>query len=154
MRLNGTYFDRLLISVLPYTLIISIILHFVKRSTFQGDIIAFAVCTLFLWGIDSIIIYFKRLTTLRIEDKIYLGTNELSPKDIVEIIPVTDSRRRWEFKTIQFIINKDGKEQILNIMEKPMTIIDWFTNKGSKTLTPLFDSYPELKRKLRPPQQY
>ena len=153
MRLSGTYLDRLLINVLPFTFIGSLIIHFAKKSSLEITLLLFGFTTLLFWALDSLFIFFKRLKTLRMDNGIYLDEVQVSPKDIIQIIPVSDSRRRWEFKTIKFIVKKEGSFETISVMEKPRSIIEDIMGKKSKTLGPLFEEFPELRKKLEPPQE-
>lgn len=150
MRLSGTYFDRLLFNVLPWTIFGGIVIYSTKRDNNIFVLIyAMAITTAALWTIDTIIIYtkFKKPKSLRIDNgELLLGDEEINSKDIEEITSLTDNRLKWSFKMLQLRL-KDGR--IFMVIDKPQTFIADLWNKNSKTLTKIVDEYPELKTKIR-----
>jgi hypothetical protein len=145
MRLSGTYFDRLVINVLPWTIFAAIVISFPGRNF---NIYVFLILTATLWIMDTLIIYikFRKPTSLRAENALQLGSQVINPNDIFIITPVTDNRMKWSFKMIEFTF-KNGST--IMVIDKPQTFIEDLMQKPSKTLKKLFEAYPELKTKLR-----
>jgi hypothetical protein len=144
MRLSGTYFDKLILNVLPWTIFAALFIYFLKKDF---NVYVLLILTSALWLIDTLIICikFKKPKTLKISTALLLGNETLNPKNIVKITPVTDNRMKWSFKMIEFTLI-DGRTFM--IIDKPKTFIQDVMNKPSKTLKMLFAKYPELKSKL------
>jgi hypothetical protein len=145
MTLSGTYFDRLLMNVLPWTLFAAILLYLSKGDC---NLYALLILAAAFWTIDTLVIYFKfkHPQKLTIDDNLWIGDETISLTDIKTITPVTDKRMKWSFKMIEFSLT-DGRS--IMVIDKPQTFIEDFLNKPSKTLTKLFAEYPELKTRLR-----
>lgn len=148
MRLSGNYFDRLLVNVLPWTLIISIIIHFTKNDNdFKRTAIVFSISTAAFWLMDTFIIFFKfrKPKTLKFQSTLLWGDREISPKDIFRIRPITDKRYRWSFDMIEVSLN-DGTTFFL--IDKPNHFIADILGKPSKTIKLIIEEYPELDEKV------
>jgi len=148
MRISGNYFDRLVTNVLPYSILGIVLLWFCSKISMSEIIIIFTGFTGFLWLMDTLILYFKKVKTLRIGDGIYFGNVRVTPQDILGIKPVTDDRYRRSFKTIEFIVLVNGIDEKITVIDKPMTVIEDIFGRRSKTLRLLFKTYPELKSKF------
>ncbi len=145
MTLSGTYLDRLLLNVLPWTIFAAIFSYF---SGGDFNVYVLIILTTILWAIDTLIIYFKfkKPKPLRVNDSLWIGDENISPTDIDTITPVTDQRMKWSLKMIEFSLT-DGRK--LMVIDKPQTFVENLMNKPSKTLKKLFAEYPELKTKFR-----
>jgi hypothetical protein len=148
MRLSGNYLDRLLISVLPWTFIISIIIHLTKGDNdLKRTAFVFSITTAAFWLMDTLIIFFKfrKPKTLKLQSTLIWGDREISPKDIFSIRPITDKRYRWSFDMIEVQLT-DGTTFFL--IDKPNHFIADIMDKPSKTLKGLTEEYPELDEKI------
>lgn len=145
MTLSGTYFDRLLLNVLPWTIFAAIFIYFYKGDF---NMYVLLILTVALWTMDTLIIYFKfkKPKPLKINDNLWIGDENISPTDIQTITPVTDKRMKWSFKMLEFSLI-DGRTFM--IIDKPQTFVEDLMNRPSKTLKKLFAEYPELKTKFR-----
>lgn len=142
--INGTYFDRLLVNVLPWTLLGYFIIYL---ATGHFTIIPFLLFTIALWILDTLIIFFKfRPKSLKIKKGLFLGKKQIDIKTIVSITPILDKRYRWSFRMLQFML---GSGEEIMVIDKPQFIISDMLNKPSGTLKKLFTVHPELKSKLQ-----
>ncbi|MBI3235326.1 MAG: hypothetical protein HYZ42_15040 [Bacteroidetes bacterium] len=147
MRLSGNYFDRLLFNVLPWTFIISLLIHFTKSGDLKRTIIVFIISTTAFWIMDTLIIFFKfkRPKTLRLDTKLIWGDTEILPKEILRIRPIRDNRYRWSFKMIEVSLN-DGTNFYL--IDKPNHFVADILGRPSMTIKRLIEEYPELDKKI------
>jgi hypothetical protein len=148
MRLSGNYIDRLLINVLPRTLIISIIIHLTKVDTdFKRTAVVFSITTAAFWLLDRLIIFFKfrRPKTLKLQSTLLWGDREISTKDIFRIRPITDKLYRWSFNMIEVQLT-DGTNFFL--IDKPNHFKADIMGRQSKTIKHLLAEYPELDEKV------
>lgn len=145
MRINGTYLDRLLWNVLPWTMLVGLFIYLTKGSI---EFVVLVGLTVLLWLMDTLIIYFKfRPSTLKYTatDDLFINKNKINITDITTITPIYDQRMKWSFKMIKLSL-ADG--QTIMIIDKPQIFYKEILNKPSKTLKILFEKYPDLKSKL------
>ncbi len=147
MRLSGNYIDRLMVNILPWTLIISIIIHFTKVDDLKRTAFVFLITTAAFWLMDSLIIFFKfgKPKTLKLYTKLLWGDREISPQDIFRITPITDKRYRWSFDMVEFNLT-DGT--MFYIIDKPKHFIADILGRPSKTIKLLLNEYPQLDDKI------
>ena len=147
MRLSGNYFDRLIINVLPWTLLVSITIHFIKSGDFKRTAFVFLITTGAFWLMDTLVIFFKYKNpkTLKLNASLYWGNRKISPEEIFSIRPITDKRYRWSFDMIEVQLT-DGTTFFL--IDKQEHFLADILGKPSKTLKGLTDIYPELDDKI------
>lgn len=147
MRLSGNYFDRLLINVLPCTLLVSIIIHFTKSDDLKQTAFVFLISTAAFWVMDTAVIFFKYKNpkTLKFNSSLSWGEREISPKEIFSIRPITDKRYRWSFDMIEVQLT-DGT--VFFLIDKQQHFLADIFGKPSKTLKRLTEEYPELDEKI------
>jgi len=147
MRLSGNYIDRLLISVLPWTFFVSIIIHLANSGDLKRTAFVFLMTTGAFWLMDTLIIFFKYKNPkiLRFNSTLFWGDKEISPKEIFRIKPITDKRYRWSFDMIEVSLT-DGTTFFL--IDKPNHFLADILGKPSKTLKRLTEEYPELDEKI------
>ena len=146
MKLSGTYLDRLLICIIPWTFTVGGLLWFLDRS--DATLYGFSILTGALWLLDSCIIFFKfrQPKVLRWKNALYYGTRLISPNDIATITPVTDNRPRWSFEMIELKLQNG---EILYTIDKPH-LLAFFNDKFKKTIASLVTHCPELESKIAP----
>lgn len=146
IRLSGTCFERLLYTIVPWTVLMSLLLYFIKTDI-KNIVITFLLATAAFWLIDSAAIFFKYKNPKKLiqKDGLYLGKEPLNKDQIIQITPVTDKRPRWSF---EFVELKMLNGSIHMIIDKPRSIIQELTDKPSKTILKLTTIYPELKDRI------
>ena len=149
MRLNGTYLDRLIIKIIPITVIASVLLYFSKQTTLKSIVLAGIILTLFLWILDSFIIYRRHPISMKLTDELFFDNILISPSDIEDIRQITCKPGRfWTWEYFEFSIRIGNDLKIFNVIEKPQTLIETWLGKESRTLTPLFTRFPDVKKKF------
>ena len=120
MRLSGTYFERLLINVLPWTVFWCLTYYFLKG---EFNIYVLLILTTALWTIDTLIIYFrfKKPKPLKANEKLWIGDESICLNDIQTITPVTDQRMKWSFKMIEISLTNG---RTLMVIDKPQTFFE------------------------------
>ena len=149
MIISGTYFDRLLYCVFPYSLLLIIMFggFGVFIPNFQISIAIIPICgfTIFFSLLNIILAYFQRFKTLTLFDStILFDEEEISTSNIIQIEADDFVRGRFRISAIKFIVNENGKQLSYRIMAKPC----WPFSNHSKTFDLLFERLPELKNKL------
>lgn len=146
MKINGTYLDRLIWNVLPFTIFAGILLTITKGKTY---IIIVVWLTSLIWLLDCLIIYFKfKPFALKysIENGLSFNEKEINPDKIISITPITNKRLQWTFKMIKIAL-KDG--ETFFFIDKPKSIIKELKQEKSKSLKKLIELYPELVNKIK-----
>ena len=149
MRLNGTYIDRLMFNILPIIVVAMTFVYFIKQASLKSTCIAAFLFILFFWAVDSYVIYRRHPKSLRIDHGLLIDRSKVSVTDIVDIRKVTYKPGRfWTWDYFIFSIKEGSALKTINIIEKPQTLIEIILGRKSKTLTPLFVHFPELKEKF------
>src|SRR4051812_30734185 len=113
MRINGNHIDRLIVNVLPWTVIIGTILYLIKRSESISK--GFILTTIALWLMDTIVLRFKRPKTLVVKHgRLIAGGVEVKPDEIKAILPATDSWPKWSFDMVEFQLIDDRKFKVID----------------------------------------
>ena len=149
MRLNGTYIDRLIINIIPIIIIVSVLIHFTKEVSLKTNFIVGLMLTLFLWIGDSYVIYRRQPKSLNLENDIIIDHLSVSPQDIENIKKITYKPGLfWTWVYFVFTVKSGEVVNAITVIEKPQTLIETLMGKESKTLTPLFRKFPDLKDKF------
>ena len=150
MRISGSYLDRLLIKwlpivILPWSLVLIIMGAPPEVALYititKGFIIAFI-----LWAFDTLLLVQKRIKSIYLKNGIIkIGSQEISPDDILSIRTVVDKRIGWNIKTleVEFLVN--DSIQRARFITKPVLLN---FRKNSRTLSILEENYPFLKSRF------
>jgi hypothetical protein len=150
MRISGNYVDRLLSSVLPWTLLGTGIVFITRagRGRLIVLLLTFIILTIVLWIIDSLIIAvkYKNPKTLHIDNGLYLGKSEIAVDDISQIAVFEDKRSKWSFQLIQIKMKDD---RLFFVINKPNNFIDQLRNiPPLATVQVLCEAFPALADKV------
>jgi hypothetical protein len=144
MRISGNYFDRLLIKILPYTVIAFSIIYFIDKDI-NAAVAVSAILNGSLWLIDTLIIYFRfKPKTLRGGKTLRWGRRRISLDEVDHINPVSTRNPRWRIDIVELHLT-DGS--ILRSIDKPQSYIGELLEKPSRTIKRLIKRYPELEGK-------
>jgi hypothetical protein len=147
MRLSGNYGDRLLINVLPWTVIGTVIVHFGKANNSQQSALVFLIGTCACWLMDSSVIFFKFRNPKALKFVSHLSWNgyPISPQQIHTIRPITDQRFRWSFEMIEVSLTNGDS---FFLIDKPRFIFSSMQKRRSRTIVRLTEKCPELLSKV------
>jgi hypothetical protein len=147
MRVSGNIFERLIIKILPLSLVFGLLAFMTTTRTIAEIAKLFLAVTIIFWGFDSLTILTKGVRKVIIKgNQLVIGKDEITIDDILSIVPRKDIRRGIDIKTIEIEYLKDGLLKKQKTMTKP-TFFDLF-GKKFKTIDLLNKHFPNLKNKV------
>ncbi len=148
MRLNGTYLDRLIFGIMPVMFLSMLFIYFFNQPSSKTLFVTGLICTLLFWLGDSYVVYRRRPKSLHLDHDLFIDGIKVSDNEIVDIRKITYKPGRfWTWDYFTFTVQRGGKMENINILERPHTLIHILMGKESKTLKLLFERFPGLKAK-------
>ena len=146
MRLNGNSPDRLIYFWIPYFVPVIILIQLLKKPSLRFSMVMLALVCI-AWIVESVL-NSRKLGTLRIDNGIYINDTQVFPGDIIAIRKITDKGNFLSYRSLKIDLRLNNEVRTIKIMEKPITLFDLYKKRTSKTLTPLLESFQDLKNKV------
>lgn len=152
MRINASYLDRFVFSILIYTAPITAFIILLKtysqeNVSWKPFIIIMLLFSIFIWLIDTIVCYYRfhpKGAVLK-NGEFFLKNQRVTSNQIKSIIPITICFSKWNYEVVQITIGEDK----LYWLEKPKSILQFF-NDESPSIKHLLREIPDLKDKVLP----
>jgi hypothetical protein len=152
MRINGSYIERYLFTIFPWTLIAIIYCYFGLTKNLIIIIPSMLLFSQIFIFIDYISIRKNKLSrVILLEDGLYVNGQIIKENDILIIRPFKTAAPS-SILIIELYLS-DGK--CLSFIDKPKTFLYKFNNKiNSKSLDLILTKMPSLKKKIRAQNHY